>query len=43
MISFRIHGHSVHNQIHFGGKREELELHYGKPWSDFAESVIPRK
>ncbi|KAJ7866884.1 hypothetical protein B0H13DRAFT_1897869 [Mycena leptocephala] len=42
LMTGTIHGHSVHNQIHFGGKREELELHYGKPWSDFAESVIPR-
>ncbi|KAJ7743255.1 hypothetical protein DFH07DRAFT_777467 [Mycena maculata] len=24
------------------GTREELELHYGQPWSDFVESVIPR-
>ncbi|KAJ7894770.1 hypothetical protein B0H13DRAFT_1885854 [Mycena leptocephala] len=37
-----IDGHSVHNQVHFGGSRNELELHYGQAWSEFAESVIPR-
>ncbi|KAJ7450484.1 hypothetical protein B0H11DRAFT_2289221 [Mycena galericulata] len=42
LMTGTIHGHSVHNQIHFGGSREELELHYGQPWSDFVESVIPR-
>ncbi|KAJ7501382.1 hypothetical protein B0H11DRAFT_1908249 [Mycena galericulata] len=42
LMTGTIHGHSVHNQIHFGGSREELELHYGQPWSDFVESVIPQ-
>ncbi|KAJ7830536.1 hypothetical protein B0H13DRAFT_2371953 [Mycena leptocephala] len=36
-----IHGHSVHNQVHFGGSHEELELQYGQAWSDFAKRVIP--
>ncbi|KAJ7606762.1 hypothetical protein DFH06DRAFT_1149846 [Mycena polygramma] len=42
LMTGTVHGHSVHNQVHFGGSRDELELHYGQPWSDFAERVIPR-
>ncbi|KAF7371488.1 hypothetical protein MVEN_00003400 [Mycena venus] len=37
-----IHGHSVHNSVNFGGSREEIELQYGHPWSEFAEKAIPR-
>ncbi|KAJ7817637.1 hypothetical protein B0H13DRAFT_1922821 [Mycena leptocephala] len=37
-----IHDHSVHNSVNFGGGREELELQYGLPWSEFAENAIPR-
>ncbi|KAJ6490093.1 hypothetical protein C8R45DRAFT_929392 [Mycena sanguinolenta] len=37
-----IHGHSIHNTVNFGGSREELELRYGIPWSEFAEKAIPR-
>ncbi|KAJ6482250.1 hypothetical protein DFH09DRAFT_1340847 [Mycena vulgaris] len=42
LLAGTIHGHSAQNQVNFGGSREELQLHYGKPWSDFAETVIPR-
>ncbi|KAJ6611051.1 hypothetical protein B0H10DRAFT_2224404 [Mycena sp. CBHHK59/15] len=38
----RIQVHSVHNHVHFGGTPEELELHHGKPWADFADKAIPR-
>ncbi|KAJ7869347.1 hypothetical protein B0H13DRAFT_1896706 [Mycena leptocephala] len=36
----RIHGHSKHNKINFGGN--ELEQTYGVPWAKFADDVIPR-
>ncbi|KAJ7495575.1 hypothetical protein FB451DRAFT_1387597 [Mycena latifolia] len=42
LLAGTIHGHSIHNQQHFGGSREDLQARYGKPWSDFAENVIPR-
>jgi hypothetical protein len=29
--------------MNFGGSREELELQYGHPWSEFSENAIPRK
>ncbi|KAJ7939443.1 hypothetical protein B0H13DRAFT_1850736 [Mycena leptocephala] len=40
LIAGTVHGHSPHNQLNFGGN-EELQLNYGKSWSDFAEDVIP--
>lgn len=42
-LCLRIQAHSVHNHVHFGGTPEELELHHGKPWADFADKAIPRK
>ncbi|KAJ7038639.1 hypothetical protein C8F04DRAFT_1255924 [Mycena alexandri] len=42
LIAGTIQAHSAHNHIHFGGTPEELELHHGKAWADFAERVIPR-
>lgn len=39
----RVHSHCEHNQVDFGGTREELESTYGMPFADFAEKVIPRK
>ncbi|KAJ6600923.1 hypothetical protein B0H10DRAFT_1958533 [Mycena sp. CBHHK59/15] len=43
LVAGTVHGHSGHNQLNFGGSREELQLSYGKPWSDFAEDVIPHR
>ncbi|KAJ7020447.1 hypothetical protein C8F04DRAFT_1196613 [Mycena alexandri] len=40
--TFSVQAHSVHNHVHFGGTPEELQLHHGKAWADFAEQVIPR-
>ncbi|KAJ7208675.1 hypothetical protein GGX14DRAFT_395828 [Mycena pura] len=42
LLAGTIQAHSVHNNLHFGGTPEELELHYGKPWAKFAEDAIPR-
>ncbi|KAJ6596093.1 hypothetical protein B0H10DRAFT_2232551 [Mycena sp. CBHHK59/15] len=42
LLAGTIQAHSVHNHVHFGGTPEELELHHGKPWADFADKAIPR-
>ncbi|KAJ6628445.1 hypothetical protein B0H10DRAFT_2209727 [Mycena sp. CBHHK59/15] len=41
LLAGTIQAHSVHNHVHFGGTPEELELHHGKPWADFADKAIP--
>ncbi|KAJ7667332.1 hypothetical protein B0H17DRAFT_1142821 [Mycena rosella] len=42
LIAGTIHGHSEHNRLKFGGSAEELQSGYGKAWSEFTDSVIPR-
>ncbi|KAJ6494976.1 hypothetical protein DFH09DRAFT_1376649 [Mycena vulgaris] len=40
LLAGTVHGHSKHNKANFGG--DDLQQKYGVPWSNFAESVIPR-
>ena len=29
--------------MNFGGSNQELQLHFGTAWSEFAERVLPRE
>ncbi|KAJ6562921.1 hypothetical protein B0H10DRAFT_2239785 [Mycena sp. CBHHK59/15] len=41
LLAGSVQGHCSGNQMNFGGNNQELQIHFGRAWSEFAEHVLP--